>query len=91
MLLKITAPIWVKLNQGKLNNKRGAMPAYFQTELKRIFTSSLVSGDVYAVRRGKGYELKFSSSIPENYRQRCRNVWRGYGAIAQAPGDRRKG
>ncbi|MFO6422487.1 DUF3634 family protein [Motilimonas sp. KMU-193] len=91
MLLKITAPIWVNLSQGKISYKRGTMPAYFQTELKRIFAFSSVTGDVYVVRRGKGYELKFSSSIPDNYCQRCRNVWRGYGAIAQAPGGRRKG
>ncbi len=91
MLLRITAPIWVNLNQGKISYKRGVMPAYFQAELKRIFAFCSVTGDVYVVRRGKGYELKFSKGIPENYQQRCRNVWRGYGAISQAPGDRRKG
>ncbi|RJG48193.1 DUF3634 family protein [Motilimonas pumila] len=82
MLLRITAAVWVKIQNGQVVNKRGLMPVYFQQELQAIFASQQhVSGDIYASKKGNRYQLHFSRQLPENLVQRCKNVWRGYATV----------
>ncbi|WP_434339663.1 DUF3634 family protein [Motilimonas cestriensis] len=91
MLLRITAPIWVNVKNGQIIAKRGLFPAYFQTEIERIFNGQTqISGDIFAVKSGKHYKLSFSKNIPEGYQQRCRNVWRGYAPIKSSSGNLKK-
>jgi hypothetical protein len=70
-------PVFVVLiRNGTARVSRGKVPRAFLAEVSdECRRSGLSNGVVKGVRRGPRLSLAFSRSIPEECRQRLRNVW----------------
>ena len=73
LICRSTGGVWsLHLTEGRLERAQGKIAAPVLSALRRVGAEGRITGVVSMHGRG---ELRFSSSVPEDERQRFRNVW----------------